>query len=92
MELELFNNGMTKEDIKDQPFREGCRGIIKKDDISEIKSIPWSINKVSATFGSSFLFFKPLVMLKAIYGSIIYIRADNAQHLEEDLKEWLNKS
>lgn len=33
MELELFNDGMTKEDIKDQPFREGCRGIIKKDDL-----------------------------------------------------------
>lgn len=32
MELELFNDGMERSDIKDQPFREGCRGIIKKDD------------------------------------------------------------
>ncbi len=32
MELELFNDGMTKEDIKNQPFREGCRGILKKGD------------------------------------------------------------
>lgn len=32
MNLELWNDGMTKEDVKDQPFREGCRGILKKDD------------------------------------------------------------
>lgn len=32
MNIELWNDGMTKEDVKDQTFSEGCRGIIKKDD------------------------------------------------------------
>ena len=32
MELDLFNDGMTIEDVSDQPLREGCRGILKKND------------------------------------------------------------
>lgn len=30
MKIEIFDNGLTKEDIKDQPRRTACRGIVRK--------------------------------------------------------------
>ncbi len=31
MEIEIFDNNLSKEDVKDAPHRYGCRGILKKD-------------------------------------------------------------
>lgn len=31
MHIEIFDNGLTKKDIKDVPHRRACRGIVKKD-------------------------------------------------------------
>lgn len=31
MQIEIFDNGLLKEDIKDVPHRTACRGIVKKD-------------------------------------------------------------
>lgn len=32
MKIEIFDNGLDKQDIKDQPHRHACRGIVKKEE------------------------------------------------------------
>jgi 8-oxo-dGTP diphosphatase len=40
MKIEMFDNGLTKEDIKDQPRRVACRGIVRKGNTLLITRIP----------------------------------------------------
>lgn len=40
MNIEMFDNGLTKEDIKEQPRRTACRGIVRKGDLLLVTRIP----------------------------------------------------
>ncbi len=64
---------------------------IHKNEIVEIKKVPWSISKFCKIAGVSILFFKPVVMIQYKSNEIIYLRAKNAQELAEDLNKWLEK-
>jgi len=87
----VMKNYKAKMDVTDQTinFIGAFLHSIKKEDIKEVQTVPWSLNKLSRTFGFTVLFYKPLVMLHATDGSIIYIRSKNAKELEEDLLKWL---
>lgn len=40
MKIEIFDNGLTKEDIKNQPTRTVCRGIVRKDNKLLVTYLP----------------------------------------------------
>jgi zinc protease len=64
---------------------------INKNEIVEIKKVPWSISKFFKIAGVSIFFFKPLVKVEYESGKVIYLRAKKAGELAEDLNKWLEK-
>ncbi len=86
----LFTKTFTRLDVTDKKlnFVGSSLVCIHKDEIHEIKTVSWSIKKFTKTFGLALLFFKPVVMISTIDGRTIYLRSNNALHLEEDLLNW----
>ncbi|WP_428737752.1 M16 family metallopeptidase [Sulfurimonas sp.] len=61
---------------------------IDKEDIEEIKIVPYSIKNYFQIRGNAFFFLKPLVMVKEKGKKEIYLRCKNAQELYEDIVQW----
>ena len=61
---------------------------VKRESISEVEKISWSIGKFFTIFGFAFLFFRKLIMVKTVDGKIFYLRTNNANHLLEDILKW----
>ena len=62
--------------------------VIEKSTILKIEKMGWNIKHAFNVYGVSPFFFKPLVKIEHKQG-ICYLRAKNAEELEEDLKKWL---
>jgi hypothetical protein len=62
---------------------------ILQEDIADIKTVGWKPSTSFNSFGHSILFWNPLVEIILTSGSKIYIRNNNAQHLQEDLEKHL---
>jgi predicted Zn-dependent peptidase len=88
----LFPKGYVHLDVtKDTLNLIGSSWIsIKKEEILDIRIVPWSFDKFKDTKGLSLLFLKPLVEVSTKEKKI-YLRTNNAVHLEEDLKSWKEK-
>lgn len=63
--------------------------IIRKTDIAEIQTTSWKISDVFKTFGTSMLFWKPLLKITLTNGKEIFIRNNHVEHLKEDLELYL---
>ncbi|NPA73711.1 MAG: hypothetical protein GXO12_03260 [Epsilonproteobacteria bacterium] len=63
---------------------------IPKEHIKSLEATKWSFDKFTKTYGSFLRFWKDLLKIELKSGQTIYVRAKNAEHLEEDLKEILN--
>ncbi|MCK5355894.1 MAG: insulinase family protein, partial [Methyloprofundus sp.] len=64
---------------------------IAKADIAEIQTTKWQLGQSLKSFGSSILFWKPLVKISLKDGQEIYIRNKQAEHLKEDLETQLSE-
>ena len=63
---------------------------IEKEDILVLKKVDWNFSKYFEIYGTSILFWKPLVMIQT-KEKTYYIRAQNAGELLEDLTKWKEK-
>jgi len=65
--------------------------VIPREKIESISVAPWRAGIYRSTIGSSILFWKPLVEIQLSDGGSYYIRASQADHLDEDLNRWLKE-
>lgn len=63
---------------------------ISKKEIESIKVEPWNIVKSIKSYGTSILFWRPVLQISLKNGQVIYLRSRNAKHLAEDLKKCLS--
>jgi zinc protease len=61
---------------------------IDKEDIEEIKIVPYNIKNYFQIKGNAFFFLKPLVMIRTKDKKEIYLRCKNAQELYDDIVQW----
>ena len=61
---------------------------VSKGEIADIRTCSWSPAAWFATVGAAFMFWKPLVSVEMYDGQRLYLRADKAYELAEDLRAW----
>ncbi|RLA60751.1 MAG: hypothetical protein DRQ78_09265 [Epsilonproteobacteria bacterium] len=63
--------------------------VLDKENIESLSVVKWNIKKSIKGYGLSLLFWKPLVCVTMKDGKKYYMRSRNAQHLKEDLEQYL---